>query len=216
MKTLCSEFMRAPHVIESGIATTRRCTASVRRRDPASNHLDGGLCRAARTGIVDPLEVQRSGFARGHKKAQVRIGRDARAHAHREHGDSVIAAGEIPDHVARDRLAAVVGAVSGLHRVADRNADLDRFALAGRGGQVDAGVGHGMRSSAAQLPSRQAAMVTMTSLTAAKSAPSLMTATATTCWLPASLMRESISTLGGVTGNSNTAISGTGLTSEKR
>src|SRR5438270_2353289 len=59
-------------------------------------------------------------------------------------------------------------------------------------------------------------MVTTTSATAAKSAPSLITASATTRWLPASRTRESISTFGGGEGNSNTAISGTGLTSEYR
>src|SRR2546423_5913747 len=121
---------------------TRTYVAPIAASSAASNDLHSRLCRSARTGVVDPLEIQRSGVAGGDKEPKVRVGRDARAHAHREHRVSVVAAGKAADHIARNRLAAFVGAISGFHGVADRDANLDRFVATGCGGDAGAWVGH--------------------------------------------------------------------------
>src|SRR5256714_7619269 len=120
---------------------TRTYVAPIAASSAASNDLHSRLCRSARTGVVDPLEIQRSGVAGGDKEPKVRVGRDARAHAHREHRVSVVAAGKAADHIARNRLAAFVGAISGFHGVADRDANLDRFVATGCGGGAGGGGG---------------------------------------------------------------------------
>src|SRR2546423_13305459 len=119
---------------------TRTYVAPIAASSAASNDLHSRLCRSARTGVVDPLEIQRSGVAGGDKEPKVRVGRDARAHAHREHRVSVVAAGKTADHIARNRLAAFVGAGPRFQRVAGRNAKLARFVATGCGGYADAWV----------------------------------------------------------------------------
>jgi len=56
----------------------------------------------------------------------------------------------------------------------------------------------------------------MTSVAIAYTRPSVISATATTCCVPARRMRDSISTRSTGTGNSNAAMSGTGFVSENR
>ena len=60
-----------------------------------------------------------------------------------EHRVAVVAARERADHVARNRLAHVVGAIARLHCVADLDAHLERRAARDALGDGDAGVGHG-------------------------------------------------------------------------
>src|SRR5689334_23987458 len=96
----------------------------------ASDDLDLRARLAARSCVVDPFEFERTRFARRHEKAEVGIGGDARCHAHGEDLRAVVAAVEAPDNVARYVLAGLVGAVSRLHRVTDRNPDFERLAAA--------------------------------------------------------------------------------------
>src|SRR5207244_13262147 len=119
-----------------------------------------------------PLELERAARSRDCLERDERVGGDRWIKVGAEHFQPVIDAYELGDDVARDRLADVVVPIAGFHLVRDQRLDRDDLALLGLGRNVDEGAGHQTGSS------RQAAMVTMTSISSDQKLPSFISAIA--------------------------------------
>src|ERR1700730_12047939 len=143
-----------------------------------SFHRDLRRCGFVEAVVAGPLERDRAAFGRHRVEGDERIGGDRRVKVGAENLLAVVAAGELRDDVARDRLAHVVVTVAGLHDVRDQRLDLDGLPALGLGRHIDEGAGH-VRSS------RQAASVTMTSAEADQNERSLSSAIATMVWVSA-------------------------------
>src|SRR3981081_4299180 len=137
-----------------------------------SFHRDLRRCGFVEAVVAVPLERDRAAFGRHRVEGDEGVGGDRRVEVGAENFLAVVAAGELGDDVARDRLAHVVVAVAGLHDVRDQRLDLDGLPALGLGRHIDEGAGH-------DKSSRQAASVTMPPAEADRNEPSLSSAIAT-------------------------------------
>src|SRR5215468_8065125 len=134
------------------------------RRAKRSSDFHLGARIAALARIVDPGEDELARISRNDWKSEVRIRGDARAELRTEYLGAVVAAHELADHVAWNRLAYVVDAKPGLHRVPERDPHFERLAGPNRRRKLHAREGHRVPR---HVPSRHAAIVTEMSATAA-------------------------------------------------
>src|SRR3981081_140264 len=137
-----------------------------------SFHGDLRRCGFVEAVVAGPLERDRSACARHRVEGDEGMGGDCGVEVGAEKLLAVVAAGELGDDVARDRLAHVVVAIAGLHDVRDQRLDLDGLPALGLGRHIDEGARH-------DRSSRQAASVTITSAEADQNEPSLSSAIAT-------------------------------------
>src|SRR5437867_1129025 len=145
----------------------RRCGHSL---DADRSDLDHGVAV-----VADPLERERACLGRGGGKGDQGIRGHRGMQIDAIDLDAVVATGKPPDDVARDQLAQLRAAETGLHCVRGERLDLDDLAALRLRGNVDDRPCHQISPS-----SRQAESVTTTSALSDQNVPSESSAIATT------------------------------------
>src|SRR6185503_5427431 len=95
---------------------------------PSTRNGDGGALGSAHASIIDPGDFYLAARPGHGAELEIRVGGHAGAHLRVENLRAVVAHDEIVDHVLGYRAAGLVETKTGLHRVLDRDADLDDFA----------------------------------------------------------------------------------------